>query len=70
MIDIIFSKHDFSNIFHSHTHSNYIHVLKKKRGMESHFTPTEYLFPLSLCLWHFLALVRGKQVGILARGFA
>ena len=74
IIDIIFSKHDFSNIFHSHTHSNYIHVLKKKekkkRGMESHFTPTEYLFPLSLCLWHFLALVRGKQVGILARGFA
>ena len=35
--------------------------------MESRFTPTEYLFPLSLCLWHFLALVRGKQVGILAR---
>ena len=31
MIDIIFSKHDFSNIFHSHTHSNYIHVLKKKK---------------------------------------
>ena len=33
MIDIIFSKHDFSNIFHSHTHSNYIHVLKKKMGV-------------------------------------
>ena len=32
IIYIIFSKHDFSNIFHSHTHSNYIHVLKKKKN--------------------------------------